>query len=208
MVFNSGALHATIDPRRLENGVLMRADALVLRMIQDSWPARPIYFARSAGGYPRSLGLGDNVLTQGLASKLFVPPTAQTRDTVYIEGDAWLDVARSRALWNDVFTGPRAIASEGRWVDRPSVSMPALYLFGGVELSEALRAEGDSRGASAVLATTRDVARATWLDDVVRGVERAMRRPETPDSAGVTLAPAGETRLKTQSAEPIKPRRR
>jgi hypothetical protein len=58
------------------------------------------------------------------------------------------------------------------------------------------------------LATTRDVARATRLDDVVRGVERAMRRPETPDSAGVTLAPAGETRLKTQSAEPIKPRRR
>ncbi|HEV8446016.1 MAG TPA: DUF2723 domain-containing protein [Gemmatimonadaceae bacterium] len=208
MVFNSGALHATIDPRRLENGVLMRADALVLRMIQDSWPDRPIYFARSAGGYPRSLGLGDNVLTQGLASKLFVPPTAQTRDTVYIEGDAWLDVARSRALWNDVFTGPRAIASEGRWVDRPSVSMPALYLFGGVELSEALRAEGDSRGASAVLATTRDVARATRLDDVVRGVEQAMRRPETADSAGVTLAPAGETRLKTQSAEPIKPRRR
>ena len=53
----------------------MRADAFVLRMIQDSWPARPIYFARSAGGYPRSFGLGDNVLTQGLASKLFVPPT-------------------------------------------------------------------------------------------------------------------------------------
>src|SRR5262249_7896887 len=44
MVFNSGAIHATIDPRRLESGVLMRADALVLRMIQDSWPGRPIYF--------------------------------------------------------------------------------------------------------------------------------------------------------------------
>ena len=113
MVFNSGAIHATIDPRRLENGVLMRADALVLRMIQDSWPARPIYFARSAGGYPRSLGLGDNVLTQGLASKLFVPPASQTRDTVLVAGDGWLDVARTRALWNDVFVGPRAIVIRG-----------------------------------------------------------------------------------------------
>ncbi len=208
MVFNSGAIHATIDPRRLENGVLMRADALVLRMIQDSWPARPIYFARSAGGYPRSLGLGDNVLTQGLASKLFVPPTSQTRDTVLVEGDGWLDVARTRALWNDVFVGPRAIVSEGRWVDRPSVSMPALYLFGGVELAEALRATGDARGADSILATTRDVARATRLDDVVRGVEQALRRSDVSDSAGVTLGTPRDARLKTQSAEPIQPRRR
>jgi hypothetical protein len=208
MVFNSGAIHATIDPRRLENGVLMRADALVLRMIQDSWPARPIYFARSAGGYPRSLGLGDNVLTQGLASKLFVPPTSQTRDTVLVEGDGWLDVARTRALWNDVFVGPRAIASEGRWVDRPSVSMPALYLFGGVELAEALRASGDARGADSILATTRGVARATRLDDVVRGVEQALRRSEVSDSAGVTLGTSRDARLKTQSAEPIQARRR
>ena len=208
MVFTSGAIHATIDPRRLENGVLMRADALVLRMIQDSWPDRPIYFARSAGGYPRSLGFGDNVLTQGLASKLFVPPTTQTPDTVLVEGDGWLDVARTRALWNDVFVGPRAIISEGRWVDRPSVSMPALYLFGGVELAEALRLDRDERGASAVLATTRDVARATQLDDVVRGVEQALRRTAADDSAGVTLAVPRDGRLKTQSAEPIRPRGR
>jgi len=207
MMFTSGAIHATIDPARLENGVLMRADALVLRMIQDSWPDRPIYFARSAGGYPRSLGLGDNVLTQGLASKLFVPPTAQTRDTVMVDGDGWLDVARTRSLWNDVFAGPGAIISEGQWVDRPSASMPALYLFGGVELAEALRLDHDARGANTVLATTRDVARATRMDDVVRGVEQAVSGHAAADSAGVTLeSPAGE-RLKTQSAEPIRPRR-
>jgi hypothetical protein len=208
MVFNSGAIHATIDPRHLENGVLMRADAFVLRMIQDSWPDRPIYFARSAGGYPRSLGLGDNVLTQGLASKLFVPSTAQMRDTVLVQGDGWLDVARTRDLWNDVFIGPRSIVSEGRWVDRPSVSMPALYLFGGVELAEALQVNRDPRGASAVLATTRDIARATRLDDVVRGVEAALNRPPPPgDSAGVTLRPPRDDRLKTQSTEPIRSRR-
>src|SRR5262249_42918145 len=31
MSFTSGAIHATIDPRHLENGVLMRADIFVLR---------------------------------------------------------------------------------------------------------------------------------------------------------------------------------
>jgi hypothetical protein len=137
---------------------------------------------------------------------------AQTRDTVLVEGDGWLDVARSDALWNDVFTGPRAIVSEGRWVDRPSVSMPALYLFGGVELAEALRVSGDARGASSVLSTTRDVARATGLVDVVRGVEQAIRaaggRSVAADSAGVTLGTPRDARLKTQSAEPIQTRRR
>jgi hypothetical protein len=107
-----------------------------------------------------------------------------------------------------VFVGPRAIASEGRWVDRPSVSMPALYLFGGVELAEALRAGGDARGADSILATTRDMARATRLDDVVRGVEQALRRSDVSDSAGVTLGTSRDARLKTQSAEPIHPRRR
>jgi hypothetical protein len=130
---------------------------------------------------------------------------SRTRDTVLVDGDGWLDVARTRVLWNDVFAGPRAIASEGRWVDRPSVSMPALYLFGGVELAEALRATGDARGADSILATTRDVARATRLDDVVRGVEQALSRS---DSAGVTLGTSRDARLKTQSAEPIHPRRR
>jgi len=95
-----------------------------------------------------------------------------------VDGDGWLDVARTRALWMDVFVGPRAIISEGRWGDRPSVSMPALYLFGGVELAQALRLDRDERGASAVLATTRDVARATRLDDMVRGVEQALLTPE------------------------------
>ncbi len=211
MDFNSGALHARIDPRQLENGVLMRADLFVLRMIQDSWPQRPIYFARSAGGYPRSLGLGDDVLTQGLASKVFVPPTAQTRDTVFVEGDGWLDVARTRALWNDAFIGPRAIVAEGRWVDRPSVSMPVLYLFAGAELADALRSGDDARGAAAVLATTRDVARATRLDDLAKNLERAVERATTGDSAGVTLrSPSSaprDGRLTTRSAEPIQPRR-
>ena len=74
--------------------MLRRADVFVLRMIRDSWPERPIYFARSAVGYPRSLGLGDNVLTQGLATKLFVPTTtsAMPHDTMFVQGDGWLDV--------------------------------------------------------------------------------------------------------------------
>jgi hypothetical protein len=202
-VFATGQLRATIDPRQLEYGVLQRSDAFVLRMIQDAWPDRPFYFARSAGGYPRSLGLGDNVLTQGLASKLFLPPMTATKDTVLIEGDGWLDVARTDRLWNDVFAGHRSIVHEGQWVDRPSVSMPSLYIFTGAELADALRAQGKMSDANAVFTTVRQVAQATQLDGMIRGVEQNFRTPRPGDSAGVTLHINAGDQPRTQSTEPI-----
>ncbi|MGE5098916.1 MAG: DUF2723 domain-containing protein [Deltaproteobacteria bacterium] len=203
-LFSTGPLRATIDPRQLEYGVLQRADALVLRMIQDSWPDRPFYFARSAGGYPRSLGLGDNVLTQGLASKLFMPPTTATRDTVFVEGDGWLDVTRTQRLWTDVFAGHHSVVQEGQWIDRPSVSMPSLYIFTGAELADALRAQGKMGDANAVFTTMKQVAQATRLDDMIRGVEQNFRapRPSAGDSSGVSLHMNAADQPKTQSTQP------
>jgi hypothetical protein len=202
MSFTAGPYRATIDPRHLEYGVLQRADALVLRIIQDSWNDRPIYFARSAVGYPRSLGLENNVLTQGLASKLFVPPASPAKDTLFVQGDGWLDVARTKALWNDVYQGPKSVIAEGRWVDRASVSMPSLYIFAGAELAEALRNTGDNAAANAVFATTRRIAGATRLDDMVRALDQAYRAPNAGDSSGVSLRVDPTSQLKTQSTEP------
>jgi hypothetical protein len=203
-LFTTGPLQATIDPRRLEFGVLQRADAFVLRMIQDAWPDRPFYFARSAGGYPRSLGLENNVLTQGLASKLFMPPPAATKDTMFVEGDGWFDVARTDRLWNDVFAGHRSVVREGQWVDRPSVSMPSLYIFTGAELADALRAQGKMGDANAIFSMVKQVAQATQLEQMIRGVEQDFRapRPGAADSNGVTLRINAADRPKTQSTEP------
>ena len=206
MQFTARDITATIDPRNLEYGVLMRADALVLRMIKDSWPERPIYFARSGVGYPRALGLENNVLTQGLASKLFVPPSSasRSRDTLFVQGDGWLDVARTMALWNDVFVGHHSVVREGKWIDRPSASMPALYVFAGAELADALRSEGKMEAANGVFATVRQVAHATGFDGLIRGVEQDYAKPAPGDSAGVTLRVNPTTQPKTQSTEPAR----
>ena len=202
MQFNSGPFHATIDPRNLEYGVLQRADAFVLRMIQDAWTERPIYFARSAAGYPRSLGLENYVLTQGLASKLFTPPVAASGDTVFVEGDGWLDVARTKALWDNVFTGYQSVVKEGRWIDRPSASMPALYIFAGAELADALRMKGDLADANRIFATTRQVATTVRLDDLARELETAaMAAPTTGDSTGVALHVDRSAQPQTRSTE-------
>jgi hypothetical protein len=213
MQFSTGDINAVIDPRNLEYGVLQRADALVLRIIQDSWPSRPVYFARSAAGYPRSLGLGDNVLTQGLASKLFVPPStaaeAKQKDTILVQGDGWLDVGRSETLWNDVFAGPRSVIDEGQWIDRPSVSMAALYLFMGAELTDALRATGRVAEANTIFATTKQVARATDLQGLIQGFEQQLAAPALQgDSSGVTLRVDTKNQPRVQSTEPRGPRKK
>ncbi|MGH9886989.1 MAG: hypothetical protein ACREBE_15790, partial [bacterium] len=205
MMFTAKGFSTTVDPRRLQYGVLQRADVLVLHMIQDAWPERPIYFARSAVGYPRSLGLENHMLIQGLASKLFLPPTspAAAKDTVFVQGDGWFDITRSEELWKQVFDGPKAIVAEGRWVDRPSVSMPAMYVFAGAELADALKSTGRSSDAQVVLAKAKQVAKATQLDELMRGIDQAAR----PESAGdsVTSVPLrlnADSQPKVQTTAP------
>lgn len=108
MQLRKAGLTATVSPENLPraadgSGVLERKDIAVLRMIADSWPQRPIYFSRTTGNYAQSLGLNRYVLSQGLATKLFLPPTTASRDTVAIRGSGWFDLPRSRALFMDVF---------------------------------------------------------------------------------------------------------
>ena len=94
-LFEAGPLHATLDPDSLEMGILQKADYLVLRMIKDSWPQRPMYFSLTAGGphpYPRQLGLGDYLLEQGLAWKIVMPPKKPSPDTLYLTAGNWFDV--------------------------------------------------------------------------------------------------------------------
>jgi hypothetical protein len=173
MNFQSGELKAVINPQALEHGVLQRADLFVLRMIQDGWPERPVYFARTSGSYARSLGLGDNSLTQGLASKLFIPPPKGTalKDTVYIQGDGYLDIARSLTLWKTEFKGPQSVINTGDWIDRPSVGIPYLYVATAVELAEALKMQGNQAKALEVFNEAKRVAKVVRLEDILRPAE-------------------------------------
>ena len=205
MRFSVGGLTATVDPRRLEHGVLLRADLFVLRMIQDSWPERPIYFARSGPGYPRQLGLENNTLTQGLAAKLWVRPAnaAMSADTVFVRGDGWLDVARTKALWDSVFVGQKSVITEGQWIDRPSASMPSLYVFAGFELATALRGTGRVADGTRVWGTASRVAHAAGLDELAQAMENAARPASEGDSNGVSLRAVTPRERGERASEPM-----
>ncbi|MEP7344566.1 MAG: hypothetical protein ABI877_04850, partial [Gemmatimonadaceae bacterium] len=171
VVFRGAGLDVTIDPRNLSpdgsgGGILERADILVLRMISDSWPQRPVYISRTTGGYAQRMGLGDHMLTQGLAQALIRSPGTAASDVVRIEGDGWFDVARSRLLWRDVFQGPAAVLRKGTWVDRPSLSAPFAYFVAGTSLAQILQQRGDTASAGSINDTLKKMARVMRIDDL------------------------------------------
>jgi hypothetical protein len=178
----ASGLDIRIDPRLLpqarDGGILERADLLVLRMIADAWPKRPIYISRTAGGYGEMLGLGNNLLSQGLARKVVATPVA-SRDTIYVPGSGWVDMQRTRALWSG-FEGPAAIIKRNDWIDRPSVSIAYSYLFVGSELAAILSERGEVTAGDSILAKVRQVARAI-------GVERLLSDANPPQ------VPLGDT---------------
>ena len=168
--FQANGLVVEINPRALPQvdggGLLERADLLVLRMIADSWPERPIYISRTAGAYAQTLGLGEHTLAQGLARKI-VPTPVASPDTVFVPGSGWFDLKRSAELWQE-FVGPAAIVKRNEWVDRPSISTVFAYLVAGGEMSDVMRYRGDTAAAGLVIATVTQVARATRLEHLLQ----------------------------------------
>ena len=195
MIFQGGPIRATIDPQRLSiPGVLQRADIFVLRMIADGFGERPIYFSRTSAGYGNELGLGSYLLTQGLASKVFIPPAVPGRDTLLVAGAGWVDVPRTKALWDSVFTAPKSLSKRSDWVDRPSVGIPYLYVATGLMLSEVLDATGQPKDAAQVMAQTRQIAQAVKLSDLL-----AQLGPESRPESNPLLVPRGDT----QRGQPV-----
>jgi len=173
-LFKAGSLTATIRPQ-----VLARADVVVLRMIRDAWPERPVYFSRTAGGYPEDLGLESHLLTQGLARKLLPEEPVASKDTVAIPGQGMLDVKTSAWLWEHDFLAPASLARRTMWVDRASVGIPYLYLASGVTLADAEQAASgndNDKDATRILAQVQAIAKATGL----QGLFSAPTEPTVP----------------------------
>jgi hypothetical protein len=159
-VFQAGKIIARIAPR-----ILTKADIAVLRMIKDN-DDRPVYFSRTSGGYGQELGLGPYLITQGLARRVVADIPTPGRDTLLVPGEGFLDLNRTRALWDSVFTGPEAMVKRGGWPDKPSIGIPALYIQTGFLLSDVLHNLGDSSSARKALERARAVAKGTRVDDL------------------------------------------
>ncbi len=192
-VFQAGTLRAIVDPRQLEFGVSTRGDLMVLRLIKDNLGTRPVYVARTSGNYVQALGLAPYAVMEGLAFKITPTPVESTRNFLPTAGGVHLDVSRSRALW-DQFGAPAAIVKRGDWVDRPSVSIPFVYITTALMLADAVMTQGDSVGAAKLSHTAVNLAEATRLLDLLMP-QSEVARP--------TAAPAND--LPRAKVVPVKP---
>jgi transmembrane protein TMEM260 (protein O-mannosyltransferase) len=154
-IFRKDSLTLNIPP-----GYLIRDQLVLLRLIKDSFPERPIYVAAGVGD---GLGLQPYLLSQGVAQKIVDHPLRDTPATPRIAG-AFVDVDRSKALWDTVYRAPDALIKEGDWVDRPSAGIPYAYAYTGAVLAEAMSRRGDAKAAEAIMDKVKRVARAARID--------------------------------------------
>ncbi|HEX6965274.1 MAG TPA: DUF2723 domain-containing protein [Gemmatimonadaceae bacterium] len=183
-VFQKGDIKAVIQPQ-----VLDRASLLVLRMILDAYPERPVYFSRTSAGYGEQLGFGGYLLQQGLARKLMPEPITASKDTVRVAGDGWLDIPTTDSLWDHVFQAPASIARRNGWVDRASINIPYLYIATGATLADAEERTGHRQEAEHIASSVTAIANATGLGQLLA--------PMT------TPAPASAVPLGDTSAAPV-----
>jgi hypothetical protein len=153
-VFEAGSIRATVPA-----GFLRRDHLVVLQLIRDAFPERPIYF--SSATFPRELGLDPYIVTQGLASKL-LPDSAAIGGRYIPYPGGHFDLERTRELWA-AYRAPAALLAEGRWTDDASVGVPAQYMVLGQMLSQAEAMVGDSVAAAQRMEQTMALARLTRL---------------------------------------------
>jgi hypothetical protein len=158
--FKKGTIVATLQPQVLE-----KASIVLLDIIRDDWPARPIFFSRTTGSYGNQLGFGDYLLTQGLARKLLSVPPAPSKDIVP-GAEGLLDLDASVRLWTEDFLGPAAVIRRGIWVDRASVGIPYMYVSTATMLSQLTFARGDTALARQFAVQARELAVATGLEQL------------------------------------------
>jgi hypothetical protein len=181
-IFQQGGIRAVVDPRRLEFGVPLRSDILVLQMLKDNLGVRPFYISRTTANYAQALGLGDYALVQGLVTKISPSALGGTRDTVQVEGLGFLDLPRTTALWHQ-YRAPAAIIRRGDWVDRPSAGIPALYTSTALVLGQALEREGRGTDAQRIREAGLDIAEAAHVTEWFVGPAPAAPPPSAGSDA-------------------------
>jgi hypothetical protein len=164
-LFEAGKIRAVVP-----KGMVQKADLLVLQMLKDG--RRPVYFSRTSASYPfEVLGLGNHLVTEGLARRVVTDSVKVGGDIVDVRGDGYMNLTRTSALYKD-FKAPEALARKGTWVDKPSVGIPFLYVHLGYLLSETQRAHGQLQEAETTFQRALGVSKAARLESTVPEPER------------------------------------
>jgi hypothetical protein len=156
-LFRQGNIDLAIQP-----GYVVRDELVLLRLIKDAFPERPIYLSTGGGG-GLAASLQPYLLSQGFVQKLVDHPLTDTAETPRISG-LFVDVQRTKDLWNQVYHAPESLMKEGDWIDRASFGIPYTYAFTGAVLAEALTRQGDEKAANTVMERVKGIVKAARIE--------------------------------------------
>jgi hypothetical protein len=156
-VFRQGNITLNIRP-----GYLVRDELVLLRLIKDAFPERAIYLSTGGGG-TLAQSMQPYLLSQGFVQKLVDHPITDGAATPRISG-LFIDLDRSKALWDTVYHAPEALMKEGDWIDRASIGIPYTYAFTGAVLAEGMSRKGDERAATAIMDRVKRIVKAARIE--------------------------------------------
>jgi hypothetical protein len=156
-IFRQGNITLNIQP-----GYLVRDELVLLRLIKDAFPERPIYMSTGGGG-GLAISLQPYLLSQGFVQKLVDHPLTESAATPRISG-LFIDLDRSKVLWDTVYRAPDALMKEGDWIDRASIGIPYTYAFTGAVLAEGMSRKGDERAANAIMDRVKRIVKAARIE--------------------------------------------
>jgi hypothetical protein len=154
-IFHQGNITLNIPP-----GYLTRDELVLLRLIKDALPERPLYLSTGAES---GIGLEPYLLTQGFVQKIMPDPVPEAPATPHISG-LNVDLQRTKDLWFTVYRAPDAIIKEGDWIDRPSFGIPYTYAFTGAILSDGLARVNDTRDAALIIDKVKKIVKAARIE--------------------------------------------
>jgi hypothetical protein len=76
----------------------------------------------------------------------------------------FIDLDRSKALWDTVYRAPDALIKEGDWIDRASIGIPYTYAFTGAVLAEGMSRKGDAAAANTIMARVKRIVKAARIE--------------------------------------------
>jgi hypothetical protein len=156
-IFRQGNITLNIQP-----GYLVRDELVLLRLIKDAFPERPIYLSTGGGG-SLAASLQPYLISQGFVQKLVDHRLTESAATPRISG-LFVDLDRTKALWDTVYRAPDALMKEGDWIDRASIGIPYTYAFTGAVLAEGMSLRGDERAANVIMARVKGIVKAARIE--------------------------------------------
>ena len=156
-IFRQGNITLNIQP-----GYLVRDELVLLRLIKDAFPERPIYLSTGGGGSLAS-SLQPYLVSQGFVQKLVDHPVTESAATPRVSG-LFIDLDRSKALWDTVYRAPDALLKEGEWIDRASIGIPYTYAFTGAVLAEGMSRKGDEAAAKTIMNRVKGIVKAARIE--------------------------------------------